>query len=289
MRYLYYPGCSQKSSSISYDRSFLAVCQVLGIELQELLDWNCCGATIAISVNRMVSLFLAARNLGLANQARLPLVTPCPSCYVAMKRVQKLCQENKLISERISHLLAEEELSVSGSLEVCHSLDFLVRVAGLEAIGNKVRNPLSGIKIAPYYGCQLSGPHANGNTDGEPGGLESLIEVLGAEPVEFPFRTQCCGGSLMFTSDKQAKKLSSIILESVHNTDAGLIVTPCGLCQLNLQIATKNSPSWNSRPAGVPVLNIGQLMGLAFDLGKGKIFLKKNRIMASRKIITEIN
>ncbi|KPL26686.1 MAG: hypothetical protein AMS23_00810 [Bacteroides sp. SM1_62] len=280
MKYIYYPGCSQKSSAISYERSFLAVCKVLGIELIELEDWNCCGTTIAISVNKMVSSFLAARNLGLANQYKLPVVTPCPSCYVSLRRILKESKENKTQFDRVNELMAEENLAFSTDTEVYHSLEFLVSVVGLDTIANKVRNPLSGYRIAPYYGCQLVSPYANGNKSEDPQHLEKLIKVLGALPVNFPFRTLCCGGSLMFTLKVQARKLSSMILDSIQRTNANLIVTPCGLCQLNLEMARNRS---------LPIINIGQMVGLALGLDPGKLYMNKMKIPAMQGIPLNIN
>jgi heterodisulfide reductase subunit B len=280
IKYIYYPGCSQKSSAISYDRSFLAVCKVLGIELIELEDWNCCGTTIAISVSKMVSSFLAARNLGLANQYKLPVVTPCPSCYVSLRRILKESKENKTQFDRVNELMAEENLAFSTDTEVYHSLEFLVSVVGLDTIANKVRNPLSGYRIAPYYGCQLVSPYANGNKSEDPQHLEKLIKVLGALPVNFSFRTLCCGGSLMFTLKEQAKKLSSMILDSIQRTNANLIVTPCGLCQLNLEMARNRS---------LPIINIGQMVGLALGLDPGKLYMNKIKIPAMQGIPLNIN
>ena len=289
MRYLYYPGCSQKSSAISYERSFLAVCDELGIELIELEDWNCCGTTIAISVNKMLSLFLGARNLGLANQYELPVVTPCPSCYISLRRILKECKENKIYFQQLNELLAKEHLAFSTDIEVFHSLEFLVRVVGLDTIWSKVRNPLRGYKIAPYYGCQLVCPYVNGSKSNDPQDLEKLIEVLGAQPVEFPFRTHCCGGSLMFTLKEQAEKLSCMILRSIQRTDADLIVTPCGLCQINLEIAQKRI--WKETPGqrSLPIFNIGQLMGLALNLDPRRIYTDKKKILAKRGITSTTN
>lgn len=280
MRFIYYPGCSQKSSAISYEKSFLAVCNVLGIELTELEDWNCCGTTIAISVNKTVSSFLAARNLGLAQKYNLPVVTPCPSCYVSMRRMLKECKENKTQFNQINELLAEEQLAFSTNTEVYHALEFLVSVIGLDTIANKVCNPLKGFRIAPYYGCQLVSPYANGSKSHDPRQLEQLIEVLGAHPVNFPFRTLCCGGSLMFTLKEQAKKLSSMILGSIQETDANLIVTPCGLCQLNLEMALKRS---------LPIINIGQMLGLALGLDPRSLYINKLRIPEKQVIHLNIN
>ena len=280
MRYIYYPGCSQKSSAISYERSFLAACNVLGIELTELEDWNCCGTTIAISVNKTVSSFLAARNLGLAQKYNLPVVTPCPSCYVSMRRILKECRENKTQFTQINELLAEEQLAFSTDAEVYHALEFLVSVIGLDSIANKVCNPLKGFRIAPYYGCQLVSPYANGSISHDLHQLEQLIEVLGAHPVNFPFRTLCCGGSLMFTLKEQAEKLSSRILGSIQRTDANLIVTPCGLCQLNLEMARKGS---------LPIINIGQMLGMALGLDPKSLSMNKLKIPEKRGITLNIN
>jgi heterodisulfide reductase subunit B len=289
MRYLYYPGCSQKSSAISYERSFLAVCEKLGIELTELEDWNCCGTTIAISVNKMLSAFLGARNLGLANQSKLPLVTPCPSCYVSLKRILKESKADNILFDRINELLAEEQLTFSTDAEVFHSLEFLVSVIGLDTIANKVSNPLKGFKIAPYYGCQLVSPYANGGEARDPQDLEKLIEVLGAHPVSFPFRTLCCGGSLMFTLKEQAENLSCMILRSIQRTDANLIVTPCGLCQLNLEIARKKLWGKTSDHRSLHIINIGQLVGLALDLGPQKTYMNEKKILAMRGITSTLN
>ena len=284
MKYLYYPGCSQKSSAKSYEMSFLAVCELLGMELIELEDWNCCGTTIAISVNKMVSSFLGSRNLGLASQRKLPLVTPCPSCYVSLRRILKESKENETQFNEINELLAEEHLAFSTDLEVFHSLEFLVSVIGLDTIAGKVRNPLRGLKIAPYYGCQLVSPYANGSKSHDPQNLEKLIEVLGALPVNFPVRTLCCGGSLMFTLKEQAEKLSSMILRSIHRTDADLIVTPCGLCQLNLEIARKRIWKETSGKWSLPIINIGQLVGLALDIDPQRIHVNRKKILAKRSI-----
>ena len=288
MRYLYYPGCSQKSSSISYERSFLSVCDFLGIELVELDDWNCCGTTMAISLNKMISLFLAARNLGLANQFNLPVVTPCPSCYISMRRMLKVSKENKFQSDQINELLAAEDLAFSTDIEVFHSLEFLVHIVGLDTIRKKIRNPLKEFKIAPYYGCQLVCPYVNGDNISDPQDLEKLIEVLGAQSVEFPFRTQCCGGSLMFTLKEQAEKLGCMILRSIKKTDANLIVTPCGLCQINLEIAQNRSRKEAPHQRPLPIINIGQLMGLAFDLHPKRIYTNRKKILAKQGIISVI-
>ncbi len=287
MKYLYYPGCSQKSSAIPYDKSLLAICSRLGIELVELDNWNCCGATIAISINKLLSSFLAARNLALAKPSNLPLVTPCPSCYISLKRIIQIIKENDLLSGKINELLATENLTINTDIDIYNTLEFLVNVVGLDNIREKVINHLTGIKIAPYYGCQIVSPYVSGDNNSDPQNLEKLINALGAQPVEFHFRTQCCGGSLMFTRKEQANKLSRMILQSIQNKEADFIVTPCGLCQLNLTMVQEMSRSYLAKRTSIPVLNIAQLIGLAFDLHPKKIFVNKKQILSKREMESE--
>ena len=268
---LYYPGCSQKGTSLCYEKSFLAICPLLGIEITELDDWNCCGTTAAISLNKLLSTSLTARNLALAESADLPVVTPCPSCYLSFKRVNNIFQDDISYAEKVNGVLSEDDLKYLGKVKVYHLLEFLIEEVGLEKIKEKVRVPLRGLKVAPYYGCQISRPYGSGDDIYNPQNMEKLIEALGAEVVDFPHRTQCCGGALMLTQKKIAVAMSRKILDSIKKTDADLIVTPCGLCQFNLQTAQSGGKK-------TPVLNIAQLLGIAFDLDKKDIQFDKKPI-----------
>ena len=278
---LYYPGCSQKGTSISYEKSFLALCPLLGIETTELADWNCCGTTAAISLNKLLSTVLTARNLALAESMNLPLVTPCPGCYLSFKRVNNIFQDDISYARKVNGVLSEEDLNYLGKVKVYHLLEFVIKEIGLERIKEKVRVPLQGLKIAPYYGCQISRPYASGDDLYNPQNMDRLIEALGAEAVDFPSRTQCCGGALMITQKKAALAMSRKILDNIKKTDADLIVTPCGLCQFNLQTAQQ-------RGKKIPVLNITQLLGIAFDLNKKDIQFDKNPLIAKVKAKTPL-
>jgi len=285
MKCLYYPGCSQKASSISYEKSFLTIARALGIEIIELDDWNCCGTTVTISVNEILSHTLSARNLAIAEPYNLPVVAPCPSCYISLNKVNKLYKEKSFLVDKINASLNEGGLKYNGKVRVYNILDFLVNFVGADKISQKVVKPLKNIKIAPYYGCQIVNPYATGDDNDNPRNLEKIIEVLGAVPVDFPYRTMCCGGSLMFTRKPQAEQMSNIILKSISHAGADMVATPCGLCQINLNLAEKTSNQYSGSRISLPVLNIAQLISAAFGLEKSDAI---ENFRKTEKSLTEV-
>lgn len=271
MKCLYYPGCSQKASSVAYEKSFLAIAKALGVEIMEIDDWNCCGTTVTISVNEVLSHTLSARNLALAEEQGLPVVAPCPSCYISLNKVNKLYKERSMLVEKINASLNAGGLKYKGKVKVYNILDFLAEYVEPEKIASKVTAPLKGLKVAPYYGCQIVGPYAMGDDAANPQNLEKLIAALGGEAVDFPLRTICCGGSLMFTRKNQAEYMCNEILKSTVNAGADMIVTPCGLCQINLDLAKKSSSKHAGTKISIPVTNIAQLAAMALGLEKNNI------------------
>lgn len=278
MKCIYYPGCSQKASSISYEKSFLAIAKTLGIEIIELEDWNCCGTTVAISLNKILSLTLSARNLALAEPLNLPVVAPCPSCYISLSKVNKLFKENDSVTQKVNEALKEGNLNYKGKVKVYNILDFLINEVGIEKIRQKVTHPLTGIKIAPYYGCQIVNPYATGDNNDNPQNLEKIIEALGAVPVDYPTKTVCCGGSLMFTKKQHAEKMSTDILKTIADAKADLITTPCGLCQVNLDFAKGVSNKYIGEKISLPVLTITQLIGVAFGISQSELMINVKKI-----------
>jgi len=273
MRCLYYPGCSQKASSRSYEQSFLAVCGPLGIDAVELDDWNCCGTTAAISVNKVLAISLAARNLALAEPMGLTMVTPCPSCRLSLARANEVLSKPGPLADKVRETLAAAGLTYSGGTIVRHVLEFLVHRIGLEKIRQNVRMPLTGVRIAPYYGCQVVRPYAEGDDAQNPQNLERIIEALGGEVADFQLRTTCCGGALMATKQELAQSMSGQILKSIRQAGADVVVTPCGLCQVNLELAQRASKSVVGEDIRMPILNLTQLVGLAFGLAPEQLAL----------------
>ncbi|MFH2096322.1 MAG: CoB--CoM heterodisulfide reductase iron-sulfur subunit B family protein [Bacteroidota bacterium] len=285
MKCLYFPGCSQKASSISYEKSFLAICRQLGVELVELNDWNCCGATVAISVNEVVAMTLAARNLALVNDNELPVVAPCPSCYISLNKVNKVFKGNRQLAGCIKESLQAGGLDYNGKVRVYNVLEFLVKFVGIDTIRQKVLQPLKGMRIAPYYGCQLVSPYSEGDNNDNPTNLETIIAALGGTPVDFPFRTKCCGGSLMITRQHQAERMSCEVLKSIDKEKADIIVTPCGLCQINLDMSKGVFARQLGRKIETPVLNISQLIGFAFDIEPSELHIKSKNLR--RRLLVE--
>ncbi len=266
MKYLYYPGCSQKGTSRSYEKSLLAVLSKLGIEFEELDDWNCCGTTTVISVNKVLSLALAARNLALAKPRGLHLITPCPSCWLSLTKANAVLKQGGVPSKEVTAALAAGGLTYDGETVVRHLLEFLVNEVGMERIRKSVEVPLEGLRVAPYYGCQLVRPYAPHDDIYEPRNLETVIEATGAEAVAFELKTACCGGTMMTTRRDIGSGMSMRILQSAMNAGADLVVTACPLCQLNLELVQYGQRNRPRARAALPILNVTQLVGFAMGL-----------------------
>jgi len=271
MKYLYYPGCSQKGTSRSYEESLFAVLSKLDIEFEELDDWNCCGTTTVISVNKVLSLTLAARNLALARPTGLPLITPCPSCWLSLTKANMVLSEGGTLPEKVAAALAAGGLTYDGGTVVRHLLEFFVNEVGIRGIEESVKAHLTGLRVAPYYGCQLVRPYAPYDDGYDPQNLEKVIEATGAEPAAFEVKTACCGGTMMTTRRDVGGGMSMKILRNIREAGADLVVTACPLCQLNLELVQYRENSWPRGGDALPILNITQLIGLAMGISRKEL------------------
>lgn len=280
MRYLYYPGCSLKGTGKAYEESLLAVFEALGVPLEELTDWNCCGATAYMSVDELKAFALAARNLALAEQqgegnSTVDLITPCSACYLVLMKAQHYLREYKPIGQKIAAALREAKLEYKGRIRLRHPLDVFVHDIGLETIANRVERPLTGVKVASYYGCQMIRPYATFDDQHEPTSMERLTQVLGAEPVEWPLKTRCCGGSLTGTVPEVGLRLSYTLLQEAQKRGADMVITACPLCQFNLECYQSSMRKQFGNNLELPVVYFTQLIGLAFGLPEQKIGLQR--------------
>ena len=290
MKCLYYPGCSQKATASVYEQALMAIAPHLGLELSELDDWNCCGATLVPAVNKVLALSLSARNLALAErqQGDAVLLTPCPSCSLNLTKAHETLTERNARTEKVRHALAQGGLEYKGGVKVRHLLEFLLNTVGLERIRAAIKKPLSGLRVAPYYGCQVVRPHTVGDDPSNPQNLEKLITALGAEPAPFPMRTACCGGALVATQPDVGDRLVGSILDSIHRAEATAIVTPCSLCQVTLEMAARRR---EPRAKRLPTLNIAQLVGLALgldekEIGIGRLLVPRASLKALQAVRT---
>jgi len=293
MKYLYFPGCSLKGTSRGYEESIFAVFEKLGITLEELPDWNCCGSTSVIAVNKTLAMALAARDLALAEPTGLQLLTPCPSCWLELTKANDVIREGGKLAEKVKEALAAGGLKYNGTTTVRHIVEFLVNEVGIEKIKQYVSNqkyvgnPLTGLRIAPYYGCQMVRPFADKDDTYNPQNMEKLIEALGAEAATFELKTACCSGALMATRKNVGRDMSKQILRSIKEAKADLVVTACPLCQLNLELVQFG----NSEFAGkneLPILSITQVMGLAMGIPPVELGLSRSLLPGVAKAITNM-
>ncbi|MFA5785966.1 MAG: CoB--CoM heterodisulfide reductase iron-sulfur subunit B family protein [Actinomycetota bacterium] len=238
MSYAYYPGCSLKSSGKPYEASLFKVFEAVGLSLDEIADWNCCGATSYTSVDDMKAYALAARNLAIAERdgdGGVDLVAPCAACYLVLSKAQHYMKDNAAIGEGIAKGLGSVGLRYEGRVRVRHPLDVLINDVGVEKIAQAVKKPLGGLKVACYYGCQIVRPYSTFDDQHQPTSMERLLGAAGAEIVDWPLKTRCCGGSLIGTIQEAGLRLGYILLKEAKKRGADVLVTACPLCQFNLE------------------------------------------------------
>jgi len=237
MRYLYYPGCSAESTGMAYDISTRALMEKLGVELVELDDWNCCGATSYFSVRELDSFAIAARNLAIAQQqGDEDLCVICNACYTTLSKTNRYMADSPHVREQVQGALNAVGRSYDGAKPVRHIMDVLVNDIGLEAITEKVARRLTGIKVAPYYGCQYSRPMGSFDDTEDPQTMDRFFSALGADVLtDFPAKLKCCGGMMMLTNATGAVRLCHEILKSAEDLGADVIVAACPLCEMNLE------------------------------------------------------
>ena len=275
MKYIYYPGCSLEGTAREYNLSTKAAMKALGAELVELEDWTCCGASAADAVSYLLSMVLAARNLALGEKMGTEdFLVPCSACYLNLRRVEDHIHREENLLEEINEALSEEGLTYRGTAKVRHLLDVIVKDFDPEAIKPKVKRPLSGLKVATYYGCQALRPYGTFDDPQEPRSMEPFIEALGAEVHPWTMGAKCCGAALMSTKKNVGMELTGTILKAAKGADC--IVTVCPMCQMNLEAFQSTISHARGEDLSISILYLPQLMGLAFGLSDNDLKLKLN-------------
>lgn len=277
MKYSYFPGCSLKGLGRAYEESLLPIMKHLGVELQELPDWNCCGATAYMAVDEAKACVLAARNLALAEKAGQQMMAPCAACYLVLNKTKHYFHDYPKMRARIDLALAEVGLAYTGDTPVRHPLDILLNDVGLEAIKLKVSRPLTGLKVVPYYGCQIVRPYSTFDDQYNPTSMDRLIEALGATVLRYPLKTKCCGGSLTGTVPEAGIRMVYILMNEAKKRGADCIATVCPLCQFNLD-AYHAQVAAEYGPVNIPTVYFSQLMGLAFGLPSAKLGFERSAV-----------
>jgi len=281
VKYAYYPGCSLESSSVAYDVSVREVADVLDIALVELDDWNCCGATEFLAQDELTANAVIARNLALVGPEFDQLVAPCAACYLNLKKTDHLMCTNPEMGAKINEALAAGGLNHrAGRVQVRHILDVIHADVGQTAIRDKVVRPLTGLRVAPYYGCQLVRPFDDIDNSEQPTKLDELFAWLGAEVVHYPVKTYCCGGHMTQISEPQAFELIRRILQSAADDDADMIACLCPMCQLNLDAYQGRVNRHFRANFKIPIVFFTQLMGIAFGIDPRKLGFGKEIVAA---------
>ncbi len=270
MKYSYYPGCTAETTSVEFGLSTKAVCQALDVELEELEDWNCCGASSAHSLNHELSLELPARNVAQAQDSGLDLITPCPACYQNSLSADNALREDEEWRAKMENLL---DFQYTGTGHPRHILDVLSHDMDAETIKSHVVKPLTGLKVACYYGCVLvRPPEKTGWDDPEhPVTMDQVLEAVGAEPVDWSYKVDCCGASMTLTISDVVTNLSSKIVAGAIEAGADCIASACGICQINLDTRQQVQRD-------VPILYFTELMALAFGVPGVEKWLSKHAV-----------
>lgn len=287
--YSFYPGCSsQKGASASnYQVSVDSMCEVLDIKLNEIPDWNCCGASIGYGEGgELPRLTLSARNLALSEQANpgQDVVATCAACWLATRETRdRLLEDNDLMKET-NEALAAAGLKVEANQKIRHMVEVLIEDFGYEDLGKPVKKPLEGIKIAGYVGCQTNRPFGiDGESYENPMYLDKLVDTLGGDSIPtYEKKVQCCGGALMFSEPEKSQDMVKGILEAAHDHGADLIVTPCPLCQMNTEVYQDKINARHGTKFNMPVVYYSQLLSVAYGKNASESALDGQIIRAEK-------
>lgn len=290
MKYSFFPGCSLERNSVAYLQSTLAIAKPLGIEFAEVEDWNCCGATEYVSLNKTAAFALIARNLAQAtkNEGITQMAVPCSACYLNLCKADKYMAEDPRLKQAVNTALAAGGLSYQpGTIKSRHLLDIVVNDVGYAAVQEKVTKPLKGLRVAPYYGCFIVRPGFDHPWDDaeRPMALDRLLTTLGAEVVPFPMKATCCGGHMTQVSEGTGMEMIRRVVKGADDAHADMIVTVCPMCQLNLDAFQPAMNAWFKTSYHMPILYFTQMMGMAFgmnakSLGIGAEFMSAAKALA---------
>ncbi len=288
MAYTYFPGCCMHGFARHCQDSLYAVFDALGLELRELKDWNCCGATTYVSVDENQAFTLAARDLALAEQKGLEIVAPCNACFMILRKSQDYLARYGELRKKTDAALATIGLRYRGNVQIRHPLEILFRDVGVKALKAKVKKPLEGWNVAPYYGCLLTRPYplSEGRRLED---FDAFIPALGANLVDFELKTHCCGGSLTGTIEEVGHRLVYILLRQAVLKHADVLVTVCPLCQLNLEAHQGEIKRRYGEDVTLPIPYFTQLIGMALGLPEETLGLNRLLIPLRRKVSEKVS
>ncbi len=274
----YYPGCALHGSSNDYEKSVQACMGALGARLKELDDWICCGASAAHVINKALSLALPARNLGLAERDGVSeLLAPCPMCSMELIKARRELADNPDLRRKISEIV---EIGIEAKTDVINLIQVFQKI-GLETIRTAVKKPVEGIKAACYYGCLLTRPASVLEFDDceHPRSMESILDVLGVESVEWNYKTECCGAGMTMANEALVLELSNKILANAKAHGANCLVVACPMCHVNLDMKQADVEQQYGTNYDMPIYYLSDLVGLALGLSEQELGIDKHFVV----------
>lgn len=272
MKYAFYPGCTAESTAWDFDRSTRAVCRALDIELEDIPDWVCCGATPAHATSTSLAQALPVINLQKARIMDSPVMTACAACYARLRTANYKVRNEPAERERTERVTGTP---YAGDVEVHQILDVLANHIGPEEIRARVKTPLNGLRVACYYGCLLTRPPQVVAFDDpeHPTAMDTLLAAAGAEPVQWPYKTECCGAGLSATHTDVVCRLGHRLLSMAREAGAECLAVACPMCQLNLDLRQRDAIKAHGDLPETPALYVTQLLGLALGLSADELGL----------------
>jgi heterodisulfide reductase subunit B len=273
MKFAYYPGCTATQTSIEYDESIRETAQYLGVGLEEIPDWTCCGASSGHIINQELALALPCQNLVLAERMSLDIVSPCPACSLRHKVAEYELKNDPNLKKRIE---ADIGTQLTLSQQSKHILEVLFADVGIKTIQNKVQKPLKALKAVTYYGCYLVRPPDVTRFDDEenPISMDEIMKALEVDVVDWSYKVECCGGSAAIPDPAIVKNLSGKIAHAAAEAGAEAIITACPMCHANLDIYQPK----NGHSPPVPIFYFSELTALAFGSHQIKEYLTNHSI-----------
>jgi succinate dehydrogenase / fumarate reductase cytochrome b subunit len=281
MKYAYFTGCVAKGTCPELHHSTVELAKVLGIDLWEMTDATCCGAGVIRDENPELQIALNARTFAMAEGAGMDIVNICSTCQQNLGQDNRAMREDPALLARTNNVLAESGLHYSGKTQVKNLLWVLVGDYGLDRLKEKVVRPLTGLRVASYYGCQLLRPVEDTGYDDpdNPTSFDRLVEALGATPVDYAGKTRCCGFHILTVNEDTSTKMAVKRLEEAEEAEADIMVTPCPLCHTSLDAYQPRATRLQHSSVRMPVVHLSQLVGLAVGLDSSDLQL--NKLMVS--------
>ena len=281
MKYAFFPGCVSKGACPELYQSVMQVYPKLGIELEEMTTASCTGAGVLQEKDQRLGDALNARTFALAERQGLSIMTICSTCQGVMSQANHRLNNDPAYLAEINQVLGEEGLQYRGTTNIRHFVWILLEDVGEENLKRSIKKPLTGLRAAPFYGCYLQRPTEalgfNQNPD-RPQALERVIEILGAEVVDFPGKLRCCGFPILTINEPNSLTMVATHTTDAKNHGADIMVTPCPLCHLNLDGMQSKAANQHKTSIDLPILHLPQLLGLAMDMDPLSLGLKRNII-----------